>query len=110
MTGPVDGAPATVTVSGDVPPVVQVGGDLDLAGVTAVRPALLAALCPGELVVDLRDTGYVSSAGVALLMELTATAEDRGTVLAVRVAPGSPLARVLELTGLAAMLPVGAPV
>jgi ABC-type transporter Mla MlaB component len=52
----------------------------------------------------------VSSAGVALLMELTATAEERGTALAVRVAPGSPLARVLELTGLAAVLPIGAPV
>src|SRR3954451_5676158 len=58
--GPVGGAPATVAVSGDVPPVVHVAGDLDLDGVTAVRPALLAALRPGELVVDLRGTGYVS--------------------------------------------------
>ena len=110
-TGQVARDTATVTYTSDgVPPSVRVAGDLDLAGVTAVRPSLLAALHPGELVVDLRDTGYVSSAGVALLMELTATARHRGTVLAVRVAPGSPLARVLELTGLAAVLPVGAAV
>jgi anti-anti-sigma factor len=89
---------------------VRVSGDLDLGGVTAVRPALFAALRPGELVVDLRDTGYVSSAGVAMLMELTAAARHRGTALAVQVAPGSPLARVLELTGLGAVLPVVVPV
>jgi len=103
-------ATAVAVVSGDVPPVVRVAGDLDLAGVTAVRPALLAALHPGELVVDLRGTGYVSSAGVALLMELTALARHRDTALSVRVAPGSPLARVLEVTGLDAVLPVVVPV
>ena len=90
-------------------PSSAIAGDLDLAGVTAVRPALLAALRPGELVVDLCDTGYVSSAGVALLMELTTAARHRETVLAVRVAPGSPLARVLDLTGLEAVLPVVVP-
>ena len=93
--------PPIATVAGTDRPSCRVAGDLDLAGVTAVRPALLAALRPGELVLDLCDTGYVSSAGVALLMELTAAARHRETVLAVRVAPGSPLARVLDLTGLA---------
>jgi anti-anti-sigma factor len=99
---------ALIPVSGAAPLTVRVGGDLDLDGVAAVRPGLLAATGPGELVVDLRGTGYVSSAGVALLVELAATARDRGTALAVRVAPGSPLARMLDLTGLRAVLPVDA--
>jgi anti-anti-sigma factor len=60
--------------------------------------------------VDLRETGYVSSAGVALLVELATTGQKQGARLAMRVAPGSPLARVLELTGLGAVLPVAVPV
>jgi anti-anti-sigma factor len=87
-----------------------VTGDLDLDGVAAVRATLLAALGPGELVLDLSGAGYVSSAGVAMLMELAAAAQERGTRLAVRVTPGSPLARVLDLTGLGAVLPMAVPV
>jgi anti-anti-sigma factor len=103
------GVPATATaVPGGTPPTVRVDGDLDLDGVAAVRSRLLDATGPAELVVDLRDTGYVSSAGVTLLVELAATARDRDTTLVVRVAPGSPLARVLDLTGLRAVLPVDA--
>ena len=88
------------------PPVLRVSGDLDLDGVAAVRAALLDALGPGRLVVDLHDAGYVSSAGVALLVELSARARARGTSLTLRVTAGSPAARVLELTGLRSTLPV----
>jgi anti-anti-sigma factor len=105
------GTPAgTVVLPAARPPTVRVTGDLDLDGAAAVRATLLAALLPGELVLDLSGTGYVSSAGVALLVELAATARVRGTALALRVAAGSPLARVLDLTGLGAVLPVVVPV
>jgi anti-anti-sigma factor len=101
--------PATaVAVPGSL--TVPVTGDLDLDGVAAVRATLLAALGPGELVLDLCGVGYASSAGVAMLMELAAAARERGTRLAVRVAPGSALARVLDLTGLGAVLPMAVPV
>jgi anti-anti-sigma factor len=105
------GTPTTaVAVPGAQPATVRVSGDLDLDGVAAVRAALRAALRPGELVLDLYDTGYVSSAGVALLVELAAAAREHDTALALRVAAGSPLARVLDLTGLGAVLPMVAPV
>jgi anti-anti-sigma factor len=101
------GAPAAVTAVPDaLTPTLHVAGDLDLDGAAATRPALLAALAPGPLVVDLSDIGYVSSTGVALLVELATTARERGTRLSVRVAAGSPLARVLDLTGLGTTLPV----
>ena len=48
----------------------------------------------------------MSSAGVALLVELSARARARGTSLTLRVIAGSPAARVLELTGLRSTLPV----
>jgi anti-anti-sigma factor len=67
---------------------------------------LLEALGPGELTVDLHDVGYVSSAGVAMLVELTARARARGTSLVLQVSAGSPAARLLELTGLRSALPV----
>jgi anti-anti-sigma factor len=83
-----------------------VAGDLDLDGVAAVRGALLGAAGPAGLVVDLCDTGYVSSAGVALLVELSTRVRMQGAPFALRVSAGSPVARVLDLTGLRAALPV----
>ena len=74
--------------------------------VAAVRPALRGALGSGGLHVDLHDTGYVSSAGVALLVELSAEARAQGATLQLRVSAGSPVARVLELTGLRSTLPL----
>jgi anti-anti-sigma factor len=99
-------AAAVATIAATDPSVLRVSGDLDLDGVTAVRAALLDALGPGRLAVDLHDAGYVSSAGVALLVEVCARARARGTSLTLRVAAGSPAARVLELTGLRSTLPV----
>ena len=99
--------PTSVTaVPGTDPPVLRVAGDLDLDGVAAVRGALLAAAGPAGLVVDLHDTGYVSSAGVALLVELSTRVAAQGAPFALRVSAGSPVARVLDLTGLRAALPV----
>jgi anti-anti-sigma factor len=84
--------------------VLAVLGDVDLAGRNAVGAALLSAAgLAGPLVVDVTGVGYLSSAGVALLAEASVIAGD---ALSIVVAPGSAPARVLELTGLAAALPV----
>jgi anti-anti-sigma factor len=102
---------AVLAVAGADPPTVRVTGDLDLDGVASAGPSLLAAVTegPSELVIDLRETGFVSSSGVALLVQLAARARERDVVLVVRVAEGSPLARALDVTGLRATLPVAAP-
>jgi anti-anti-sigma factor len=96
----------SVERAGTDPLVLRVVGDLDLDGVVAVRAALLAALVPGGLVVDLHRAGYVSSAGVALLVELSTQAREQDVALVLRISPGSRVARVLELTGLRSALPV----
>jgi anti-anti-sigma factor len=81
-----------------------VTGDIDLAGRDAVAPVLLgAASGPGPLTVDLTGVRYLSSAGVALLAEVSALA---GEALTVVVAAGSAPARICVLTGIADALPV----
>lgn len=103
---PVAPVPAAVTWRtgpGDAR-VLVVTGDVDLAGRGPVARALLPAARSGEapLVVDLAGVPYLSSAGIALLSEAVALRPD----LAVVVAAGSAPARVLEVTGLAAVLAV----
>jgi anti-anti-sigma factor len=87
---------------------LAVRGDVDLVGRDAIGADLLrtaAATGPGStLTVDLTGVRYLSSAGVALLAEAAAA----GPRLSLVVAAGSAPARVLELTGLAATLPVTA--
>jgi PAS domain S-box-containing protein len=76
-----------------------VTGDIDTDGRAAIAPVLLAAVGPGPLTVDLTAVRHLSSAGVALLAQLTALA---GPALSVVVAAGSVPARVCALTGLPA--------
>jgi anti-anti-sigma factor len=86
---------------------LQLRGDLDLHGVATVRNALLAELSsPGEVVMDLRQAGYLSSAGVGLLAEAAATSQRRGIQLSVLLTPGSSAARIITLTGLDGSLTV----
>jgi anti-anti-sigma factor len=105
------GQPATLTMPtpGDSPEArtLQLRGDLDLHGVATVRNALLAELSsPGEVVMDLRQAGYLSSAGVGLLAEAAATSQRRGIQLSVLLTPGSSAARIITLTGLDGSLTV----
>jgi len=102
---PLPAAPADV--AGVTPHTVALHGDLDLAGAATARPDLMAAAVgSAPVVVDLREVGYLSSAGVGLLVEVTGTAAARGVPVTIRIAPGTAAARVLWLTGLAATLPV----
>ena len=77
---------------------LEVLGDLDLAGVRAVRDDLLAEVAAGgKVTLDLTRTGFVASVGVGLLLEAF---QSGGEQLEVVVPPGGPARRVLELTGL----------
>jgi anti-anti-sigma factor len=79
---------------------VEVIGDLDLAGVQAVRAALLERIRAGTTTVDLRGTAYLASAGVALLAEADRVARGAGRRLRLVARAGGAVRRMLELAGI----------
>ncbi|MCU1628884.1 MAG: hypothetical protein JWP64_3833 [Pseudonocardia sp.] len=80
---------------------LHVDGDLDLAGVAAVRSDLLAELDGGRtLTLTLDSDSYVSSAGIALLSEVAQRARAAGGELTVVTPSDSPSRRILVLAGL----------
>ncbi|SDO37612.1 SpoIIE family protein phosphatase [Lentzea jiangxiensis] len=98
--------PAAATGLTDVPheraQVVLLTGDLDIATVDELRAPLLSRIDvadPRPVEVDLTGLRYLSSSGVALLLQAMAAARGRGRELTL-VAAGAP-ARILELSGLA---------
>jgi hypothetical protein len=86
---------------------VQLLGDLDLAGVAAVRGPLLAALTEGSAdggTLDLTAVTTLSSVGMGLLVEVVGAAAAPYRVL---LPPGGPARRALDLTGLTPVLAPG---
>ncbi len=83
--------------------VVELVGELDLAGVPAVHAQLTELRDVGfeHIAVDLRGLGFLDSSGVALLLRWSSAGD--GTRFSV-VAGGTAVQRVLELTGADAML------
>ncbi|WNV87159.1 SpoIIE family protein phosphatase [Umezawaea sp. Da 62-37] len=82
---------------------VEFTGDLDLAEVEEVRAGLLARIATAahlRIQVDLTRLRYLSSSGVALLLDLAAAATRVDSTLTVTAARGSAPARILELSGL----------
>ncbi len=83
---------------------VEVTGDLDLAGVAAVRDHLLAAVVvSGPVVLDLTRLGSLSSSGLGLLLE-AARARPDDSPADVLLPEAGPVRRLLDLTGLAEAL------
>lgn len=75
---------------------VTVRGAVDLASAPRLREVLAEAESTGgALRVDLRGVDYLDSAGIAVLYEFA------GSGLELRVAPGSIVARALQIGGLA---------
>jgi anti-anti-sigma factor len=100
-----DGRPARLVVSdGSDGMRLRVLGELDLATTGPVRDRLfadLAALPPGATaVLDLRETGYLASAGVGMVLEAVARAGEAGVTLRVETQQGTPPARILAVAGL----------
>ena len=87
---------------------LSVEGELDVATAGSVRGQLarrLAELDPGvPVVLDLRSTTYLASAGVGMVLEARAQAAAAGVPFRVRVQPGSPPDRIIGLAGLADVL------
>jgi anti-anti-sigma factor len=83
---------------------VQLFGELDLAGVGAVRDRLLAAVADGPAVLDLGGVDALFSVGMGLLLEAVAAA---GGGLEVLLPAGGPARRALDLTGLTPLLVAG---
>jgi anti-anti-sigma factor len=78
---------------------IELAGDLDLAGVGAVREPLLAALAAagGSVTLDLTALDYLASAGIGLLAEALDGAPGPVEVLS---PPTGPVRAVLDLVRL----------
>ena len=82
--------------------VARVQGEVDASNVEWLRSRLHAQLDnqPRGLIVDLADTTYLESAGIALLFGMAATLRERQQELRLVVVDGSPITRMVALTGL----------
>lgn len=87
--------------------VVRVQGEVDLDTVDQLVAAVGAAMPPGGRVeIDLREVGFIDSAGVAGLNRCRRQAVRIGTEVTVLCVDGGPVAKLLHWTGLARVLDV----
>ncbi|HET6952672.1 MAG TPA: STAS domain-containing protein [Acidimicrobiales bacterium] len=90
---------------------IRLSGDVDLANARAVEAELRHVITNQvvDVTIDLTDVAYLGSAGVRVLFHLA----DRLAVLQIGLAldapVGSPARRVIDLSGLGAVVPVGPP-
>jgi anti-sigma B factor antagonist len=102
-------APFSVAVSeADGKLVVAVRGELDLATAPQLEAALLPSLREGgSAVLDLRGLDFMDSTGVRVIVAAHHAGQESGGHLAlVRTEPEGPVGRVLEISGLDAVLDV----
>ena len=88
---------------------ISVEGDLDLASVATFQKAVEKALETREgrkLVVDLRETSYIDSAGLEQLLIANRKLAAEGDRLLVRVEQGRQPQTVLAVTGFSAVMDV----
>jgi anti-anti-sigma factor len=95
------------TREGDVP-VASLHGEIDAsnAGDIGERLRSLVTNHLEAMVVDLSGVTYLDSAGINLLFALGDQLRGRQQKLAVVVSDGSPIARMIAITGLAHRVPV----
>jgi anti-sigma B factor antagonist len=88
--------------------VVTVRGELDLATAPQLEEALLPPLREGgQAVLDLRPLDFMDSTGVRVIVAAHLAAQESGGRLAiVRNDPQGPVGRVLEISGLDAILDI----
>jgi anti-anti-sigma factor len=86
---------------GDVA-IAAVEGEIDSSNVSEIAERVHTMLTNRSeaLVVDLERTSYIDSAGINLLFRLGAELKQRQQALHLVVAPSSPIARMLAITGL----------
>ncbi|HEY6757949.1 MAG TPA: STAS domain-containing protein [Baekduia sp.] len=85
---------------------VTVRGELDLATAPQLEEALVPPLREGgAAVLDLRELEFMDSTGVRVIVAAHVAAKESGGSLAlVRTDPEGPVGRVLEISGLDAIL------
>jgi anti-sigma B factor antagonist len=88
--------------------VVAISGEIDLTNAIQVRDAISHIASPDatSITVDLTETTYLDSSGIAILFHLSERLNDRRQELRVVVPPTSPLRTALELTNLPRTIPV----
>ncbi|MFC6157218.1 STAS domain-containing protein [Kribbella jiaozuonensis] len=87
---------------------MRVSGEVDLTNAVVVRDAIsqVASVDAGVIVVDLTETAYLDSSGIAMLFRLAERLAQSRQELRVVVPPDSPLRAALELTDLPQTIPV----
>jgi anti-anti-sigma factor len=90
--------------------VARVRGEIDASNRDWMAARLRAPLTNQStaLIVDLAETTYLDSAGIALMFELGAELRAHQQQLQLVVAAGSPIARMVSLTGLDSAVPTHA--
>ena len=86
-----------------------VRGDVDLAAADRLWRAVSPLVMPGrDVVLDCSGIGFLDSSGLRILLELDHRAEELDGRLVLTAVP-APVARVLELTGVSAVLTIRGP-
>jgi len=82
---------------------VRVRGEIDMTNASSLSTAIENAMPNGvpTLVLDLSDTTYLDSSGVALLLRLAERLRSRRQELRLVVPLSSPIKGVLDLSGIA---------
>jgi anti-sigma B factor antagonist/stage II sporulation protein AA (anti-sigma F factor antagonist) len=88
--------------------IARLNGEIDASNVNWIESRLRALLTNQSdgLTVDLSDTSYLDSAGIALMFSLAATLREHRQQLRLVVVDGSPIARMVALTGLDRSVPI----
>lgn len=86
---------------------VSLRGEADLANVDKIESALAAISDDtAGVVIDLREADFIDSSMVSILFDLRVRLRRRRRKLRVAAADGSPIRRVLELTGFDRQTPI----
>lgn len=88
--------------------VVKIRGEVDLTNAVEVRDAIsrIASADVSVIIMDLSQTDYLDSSGIAMLFRLAERFSERRQQLRVVVPPDSPLRAALALTNLPQTIPV----
>lgn len=99
---------ATVSITGAPTLEVKIEGDVDLANAFDIEHRVVTAYDPSVegVIVDLRGTTYLDSAGLAMLVRISSRLSTARTPLTVIAPPESVARRVITLSGLAGQLAV----
>ena len=86
--------------------IVAVIGEIDLSNVAELRRGLFGSIGNDDdgVVVDLSQLGFIDSAGLGMMFELSDVLEERRQRLFLVVPPGTPPRRTIEVVGLASAI------